>query len=368
MKYFLILILSLNLLVANATDKNRYIDSIAFHQYRSDLNNFIRKVHRDTSKSYIKYQIAFVNKQNEPPLVSSIEINSHIDSEKNILFEAIKITYLPKRGYNFEAALKGEEINIYIDPFGVKNQDISIVDISAPGWRINKNNNSAHLTSLYDTLFNNTIHFILIVKNQNRYKRRIIDFYNLYGVDFYCKLNIDSSYNFTGFFPNLPFPSRDLPTPMNDIYNSFGASLTKQNQVQNNRILYQGYFVSDVNYFDDLKFYGSPPKTQMQFSYGYDFIRNTNNLIVEENKRSTKYTLDEIIRSSKEATSIALILFAISILISIIFHLYPKDSNLNKRTKEFFRIKVLRIKLWLNWCLKIIKRIFNIRLTKKKRK
>ena len=300
--------------------------------------NIVENINKTTYQSNkiptIRYEINLGRKESSRIMFNIINVDTYIDTSKNIAIERFEIIYVVNDLKN--PNLVGEKIffsNCWLDPRCIESsRNTKIISVNAPGWEIVKYNESTTmiLENKENKIFGNKIIVWVAIKEQNKFKRREFILYNREVIDFETTLTIDNNYEFTRFEPNLPyeFKSEKEIHSYADIWALERNSFVLSQHTIKNKIDFIVRLKGDDYEGQDL--FQLKPEKVIEFDYSYDYQEDVNAKIVEENRESTNQTLEQIKEESRNSTNLALILFGFSVLISIlslICSLFPEKSK-----------------------------------------
>lgn len=288
--------------------------------------NIVENINKTTCQSNkiptITYEINLGRKESSRIMYNIINVDTYIDTNKNVAIERFEIIYVVNDLKN--PNLVGEKIvfsNCLLDPRCIESsRNTKIISVNAPGWEIVKYSENIAgmiLENKENKIFGNKIIVWVAIKEQNKFKRREFILYNRDVVDFESTITVDGTYEFTRFEPNLPYefkPEEEIRSYA-DIWALERNSFVISQHIIKNKIDFIVRLKGGDYEGQDL--FQLKPEKVIEFDYSYDYQEDINAKIVKENGESTNQTLQQIKEESRNSTNLALILFGISIIISL---------------------------------------------------
>ena len=292
---FLVSIILLLILIplpinAAVTQTINYWENQDYLLNNTDIAKNINEIIKESNEiPKIKYEINLDRNEHRRIIGGGLYVETDIDVKQNLAIDKFEIDFYVDNVMN--PNLIGESIL-----FEILGQDfvkdMGIVAVNAPGWEITSwDQYAVMLTNLENEIFGNKIFIWVAIKNQSNFKGREFFIKNRHILDFESKIKINEDYKFTQFSPNLWEP--------------YTESEIISQQVINNKINFFALLYNVKERF-------------IEFDYSYDYQEDINAKIVEENRKSTNQTLEQIKEESRNSTNLALKLFGISIIISIL--------------------------------------------------
>ncbi|MCK4968395.1 MAG: hypothetical protein KAS12_05035 [Candidatus Aenigmarchaeota archaeon] len=336
---FLILLTMLNLSVCSAETtpilREKWHNEKLLKKYPEILKktNFHWLFENNTDKKTIGYSIHLASKDKIRPIIASISIDTIIYPRNNYAIDEITIDYsgsgLDKNIDFSDGCLSWSIDNL----MNLENFHLYAMDYPKSAKKISPKNDGqwqlfSNISSSAPYEIGNIFKFLVLIENQNSYKRRQLRVFDREYVVFSTNIRLSSDeFEFASFNPNLPdfkIINSKLPDSMqkDNIPSQLKFEFSKY------VINYEALLVS-AKYVGNDKLFGKTPEIETIFDYSYDYDLNINKKTAVELKKSTETTLKKIQYStartiknieeeSNRSTYLALLLFGISVFIAII--------------------------------------------------